>query len=66
MRAYQDMLYGQKRDDSQEAKEAWKKLLLQYCELDTIAMLVVWTYWSMRLGAHDRLHTSQHSTLTVS
>ncbi len=50
MRAYQDMMYGKARQLSQESREGWKKLLLQYCELDTIAMLVVWTYWERRLG----------------
>ncbi len=50
MRAYQHMLYGQGRDADEDSKEKWRTLLLQYCELDTIAMLVVWTYWEMRLG----------------
>ena len=50
MRAYQDMMYGKGRDAGEELREGWKRLLLQYCELDTIAMLVVWTYWEMALG----------------
>jgi hypothetical protein len=50
MRAYQHMLYGTGRSASTETKEQWKRLLLQYCELDTLAMLVVWTYWERRLG----------------
>lgn len=49
MRAYQDMMFGQTRDDPAR-KEKWKALLLQYCELDTIAMLVVWEYWQRALG----------------
>ena len=50
MRAYQDMMYGKARDMSQESRAGWEKLLLQYCKLDTIAMVVVWTYWERRLG----------------
>lgn len=50
MRAYQHMVYGTGKDAPAEAKEKWKKLLLQYCELDTIAMVVVWTYWCRKLG----------------
>ena len=50
MRAYQHMMYGTGRNAGSEAKEAWRDLLLQYCELDTIAMLVVWTYWERALG----------------
>jgi hypothetical protein len=50
MRAYQDMMYGKGRNMSPESRERWRELLLQYCELDTIAMVVVWTYWERRLG----------------
>jgi hypothetical protein len=50
MRAYQHMVYGTGQDAPAETKEKWRRLLLQYCELDTIAMLVVWTYWERRLG----------------
>ncbi len=44
MMAYQEMLYGLSKDDK-EKKEAWKKLLLQYCELDSSAMVIVWKHW---------------------
>jgi hypothetical protein len=44
MRAYQEMLYGVSRDDD-SIKEYWRRLLLQYCELDTAAMAIVWTHW---------------------
>lgn len=57
MRAYQDMMYGKGRDLGNEVKESWKKLLLQYCELDTIAMLVVWTHWERKVrgvGYHSK------------
>lgn len=49
MLAYQEMLYGRYKDDA-ETKAKWKHLLLQYCKLDTLAMLVVWTHWELALG----------------
>jgi hypothetical protein len=49
MRAYQAMMYGVERDDMQ-AREQWRKLLLQYCELDTLAMVLIWEYWESRLS----------------
>jgi hypothetical protein len=44
MRAYQEMLYGVSRHD-EALKEQWRRLLLQYCELDTAAMVIVWRHW---------------------
>ena len=44
MRAYQEMLYGVSRHDT-ALKEQWRRLLLQYCELDTAAMVMVWEHW---------------------
>jgi len=45
MRAYQEMLYGVSRHN-EVLKEQWRRLLLQYCELDTAAMVMVWAHWS--------------------
>ncbi|WP_404424271.1 DUF2779 domain-containing protein [Nibricoccus sp. IMCC34717] len=45
MRAYQEMLYGAGRR-AEDAKEAWRKLLLQYCGLDTMAMVMIWKHWT--------------------
>lgn len=45
MRAYQEMLYGLHRNDD-TTKEKWRRLLLQYCELDTAAMVMVWMHWN--------------------
>jgi Domain of unknown function(DUF2779) len=45
MRAYQEMLYGLHRNDD-ATKEQWRRLLLQYCELDTAAMVMVWMHWN--------------------
>lgn len=44
MRAYQAMLYGEERSDA-KTKENWKRLLLQYCELDTMAMVIIFEHW---------------------
>lgn len=49
IRAYQAMLYGAGKQDLQ-VREQWKKLLLQYCKLDTLAMVMVWSHWWDRIG----------------
>jgi hypothetical protein len=48
MRAYQDMMYGQGRDDA-ATRARYRALLLQYCRLDTAAMIMIWDHW--RRGA---------------
>lgn len=45
MRAYQEMLYGEGRNDA-AVKTAWRDLLLQYCKLDTLAMVMIWKHWT--------------------
>jgi len=44
MRAYLEMMFGSGQND-QKVKDNWKDLLLQYCELDTMAMVIIWTHW---------------------
>lgn len=44
MMAYQEMLYGSGKNNG-NIREKWKKLLLQYCELDSAAMVIIWKYW---------------------
>ena len=44
MRAYQAMMYGVERGD-EEARAQWRNLLLQYCGLDSLAMVLIWEYW---------------------
>lgn len=44
VRAYFKMTYGLERDDP-AAKEQWRKLLLEYCKLDTFAMVLIWEHW---------------------
>ena len=45
MRAYEAMMYGLE-SQSAEAKAALRELLLQYCKLDTAAMVMIWEYWT--------------------
>jgi hypothetical protein len=52
MRAYQEMLYGLHRNDD-ATKEQWRRLLLQYCELDTAAMVMVWMHWNQFASAES-------------
>jgi hypothetical protein len=50
MTAYQEMLYGASRADV-ERHQAWQRLLRQYCELDTLAMVLIWDHWRRVAGA---------------
>jgi hypothetical protein len=45
MRAYQEMMYGLSKHDAAQ-RENWKQLLLQYCELDIAAMVMIWVHWA--------------------
>jgi hypothetical protein len=49
MRTYQDMVYGLNRDNS-EIKEKYKKVLLAYCKLDTLAMIIIFKHWETLLN----------------
>lgn len=46
--AYQAMLYGPQKSDL-TIRDRWKHLLLQYCELDTLAMVMIYWHWKERL-----------------
>jgi hypothetical protein len=45
MRTYQEMMYGLRSHDPQ-FRESQRRLLLQYCELDTAAMVMIWMHWT--------------------
>lgn len=45
MRAYQDMVYGLRGSD-EKYKQGCCDALLQYCKLDTLAMVMVWVHWA--------------------
>ncbi|MBK9782216.1 MAG: hypothetical protein IPP55_19635 [Anaerolineales bacterium] len=42
--AYQAMLYG-----PLELRGQWKHLLLEYCKLDTLAMVMIYWHWQEKL-----------------
>ena len=44
MRAYNEIMFGAPADNK-ERREQLKQLLLQYCELDSMAMVIIWKYW---------------------
>jgi hypothetical protein len=44
MRVYQEMMFGLSRNEL-GAHDKYRRLLLQYCELDTAAMVMIWTHW---------------------
>ncbi len=46
--AYQSMLYGPQKLDA-NIRDQWKSLLLQYCELDTLAMVMIYWHWTQKL-----------------
>ncbi len=50
MRVYQEMMYGRAQDNP-ELREEYRRLLLQYCKLDTLAMVLLWKHWSTEPGA---------------
>ena len=51
IRAYQAMMYGS-ASASPAAKAQWRKLLLTYCQLDTVAMVLIWEHWARALKGH--------------
>lgn len=44
MRAYQEMMFGLSSKDPRK-RETLRTLLLQYCKLDTAAMVMIWKHW---------------------
>jgi hypothetical protein len=44
MRVYQEMMFGVAASDP-TARENYRRLLLQYCRLDTAAMVMIWKHW---------------------
>ena len=49
IRAYEAMMYGAEKND-EAAKSAWRKLLLEYCKLDTLSMVLIFEYWRRATG----------------
>lgn len=48
MRTYQEMMYGLRKSDP-GFREAHRQLLLNYCKLDTAAMVMIWMRWIGRV-----------------
>ena len=48
MRAYNEIMFGSANNP--ERREQLIQLLLQYCELDTMAMVIIWKYWMDKSG----------------
>jgi hypothetical protein len=49
IRTYQEMLYGRNRNNK-EFRDTMKQRLLNYCELDTAAMVMIWMHWSKAIA----------------
>ncbi|MDG1720919.1 MAG: DUF2779 domain-containing protein, partial [Bacteroidia bacterium] len=49
MAAYQDILFGLRKNDAESLK-AYEKGLLNYCKLDTLAMVIIWEHWKISLS----------------
>jgi len=47
MAAYE---YLQFTDMSDKEREFYRGGLLRYCELDTMAMVMIWEYWGKEIG----------------
>lgn len=45
MRVYQEMMFGVSAHNP-EVRRSYRDLLLQYCELDTAAMVMIWRHWA--------------------
>lgn len=49
MRVYHELMFGLSQED-EERKNLLRQLLLQYCKLDTMAMVMIWKYWMGKCG----------------
>ena len=45
IRTYQEMMYGFRKSDA-AFRNTYKQLLLNYCKLDTAAMVMIWMHWN--------------------
>jgi hypothetical protein len=46
IRVYQDLIF--RREPNPQFRENRRRLLLQYCQLDTAAMVMIWKHWTQR------------------
>lgn len=54
IRAYRAMVHHTEGPCDPTTRDQWKDLLLQYCQLDTAAMVMVWWHWAGLLGGRER------------
>jgi hypothetical protein len=47
IRTYQEMMYGLHKSDA-AFRNTYKQLLLNYCKLDTAAMVMIWMHWTAK------------------
>lgn len=59
MRVYQEMIFGSERGDA-DVQESRRRLLLQYCRLDTLAMVIIWKHWSESGENHEPFVLGRH------
>ena len=59
IRAYHTMLFSLEGDDP-GTRTRWRQLLLQYCKLDTLAMVWIWRHWTDRAGPEAKSATRQN------
>jgi len=50
MRAYHQLMFEIDKNKIPEKFEEKKQLLLQYCKLDTMAMVIIWEHWRKLIG----------------
>ena len=51
MIAYNEMLYGKSKDT--EISKQYEKSLLNYCKLDTLAMVIIWEHWNQLINRNS-------------
>jgi hypothetical protein len=59
IRVYQDLIF--RREDDSTIWANRRKILLQYCELDTAAMVMIWKHWITQPASHqDQVPSAQN------
>ncbi|MFQ3638198.1 MAG: DUF2779 domain-containing protein, partial [Cyanobacteriota bacterium] len=54
VRAYRAMVHHTEGICDPATRDQWKDLLLQYCQLDTAAMVMIWWHWVGLVGGKER------------
>jgi len=51
MQAYEDIMWGLRKGNLDDL-EKYRKALLRYCKLDTLAMVIIWVHWKNLLESN--------------